>query len=134
MIDKLRKLLRPQGLEEVVTPKNKKAAFVVSYKNRLIGTLSLNNGEWTFIYSDEYKNDRFIAPLFDFPDVNKKYTSDSLWSFFETRIPGLKQPSVKETLEKEKIDKTDIVALLERFGKRTVMNPFVLEQQHFKLT
>lgn len=135
MLKKIKEWIRPQGLEGASTPLNRKATFVVTYEKKLIGTLTLDHGNWSFSYSDEYKEEKFLAPLFDFPDVDKVYTSDSLWPFFEGRIPGLKQPLIQETIRKEKIDQTDLVALLARFGKRTIANPFVLEQkQGFALT
>ncbi len=134
MLKRIKDLIySPQGLEDAVTPQKKKADFVVTYKGRLIGTLELDSGKWKFTYSDEFKIAHFIAPLFDFPDVSKSYTSEDLWPFFAGRIPGLKQPDVEQVLEKEKIDKTDIVALLARFGRRTITNPFVVEQRRLAI-
>ena len=44
----------------------------------------------------------------------------------EARIPGLKQPAIKEILEKESIDKENEAALLVRFGRKTIANPYEL--------
>lgn len=130
MLKKIKSLVyRPLGLEEAVTPQKKKAAFVVTYENKLIGRLELENGEWKFAYSEGFRENRFIAPLFDFPDVTRNYVSKELWPFFAGRIPGLKQPEVEQALEKEGIDKKDIAVLLARFGKRTITNPFVVERE-----
>jgi len=39
----------------------------------------------------------------------------------------LKQPLVKEAVEKENIDSTNQVALLKRFGRRTITTSFELQ-------
>ena len=104
--------------------------FDLFLKDFKIGVLSFNteNSKWYFEYSDDFKNDiHSVNKIIGFPEKNKKYESEDLWPFFNIRIPGLKQPKVKEILEKEKIDPTDDVKLLERFGKRSINNPFELE-------
>ena len=89
---------------------------------------SKENGTWYFEYSEEFKhNSNNYNLIIGFPDINKRYESDRLWPFFNIRIPGLKQPKVKEILIKENISPDDNVQLLERFGKRSISNPFELE-------
>ncbi len=48
-------------------------------------------------------------------------------AFFQTCIPGLKQPAVKEILDKENINVENEAALLKRFGKKTISNPYELD-------
>lgn len=55
------------------------------------------------------------------------YTSEELYPFFIQRIPSLSQPKVKEVIEKEKIDQTNIVELLKKFGRLSINNPFKLD-------
>ncbi|MEP7111336.1 MAG: HipA N-terminal domain-containing protein [Ferruginibacter sp.] len=92
-----------------------------------IGTLHCENGDWFFKYTDDFKNhsDEYNR-IVGFPDLDKIYQSDKLWPFFQIRIPGLKQPAVQEILARENIDKSNEVALLKRFGYKTITNPYEL--------
>lgn len=99
--------------------------------NRLnIGILSFDNKhqKWFFEYSSEFKQkSEDYNLIIGFPDLNSRYESKVLWPFFNLRIPGLKQPRIKEILKKENIDPTNDVKLLQRFGEKTLTNPFKLE-------
>ncbi len=108
-------------------PKNEKVTFLLLVEGVKMGTLRSENGCWVFNYTDEFKlNTANYTRLIGFPDLNKSYRNESLWPFFRTRIPGLKQPAVQEILENEKIDKHNEVALLKRFGQKTISNPYEL--------
>ena len=108
-------------------PIKERATFVLKLKELEIGTLKCDGGTWEFQYSPEFKNNsEKHKTIVGFPDVNKVYTSDTLWPFFRVRIPGLKQPKIQEILEQEKIDVKNEVALLKRFGKKTIANPYSL--------
>ncbi|MBP2614908.1 HipA N-terminal domain-containing protein [Chryseobacterium jejuense] len=105
-------------------------SFNLFLKDLKVGVLSYSKESsiWHFEYSEEFKNNSNDYNLIiGFPDINKKYESDKLWPFFNIRIPGLKQPKVKEILIKENISPDDNVQLLERFGKRSISNPFELQ-------
>lgn len=105
-------------------------SFNLFLKDLKVGVLSYSkeNGTWYFEYSEEFKhNSNNYNLIIGFPDINKRYESDRLWPFFNIRIPGLQQPKVKEILIKENISPDDNVQLLERFGKRSISNPFELE-------
>lgn len=106
---------------------NPSTSFILVYKKLSIGTLTEKNGEWDFKYSSEFKNQNEIVPIIGFPDKDKDYVSNSLWPFFQSRIPSLKNPIIKDIVEKEKIQPDNKVYLLKRFGRRTITNPFVLE-------
>lgn len=101
--------------------------FVLKIDDLVIGTLSYREGYWLFEYSQAFKHQKKFRRLVGFSDLEKAYKSDTLWPFFKLRIPGLKQPKVREILETEAIDATDEVKLLERFGKRNISNPYILE-------
>ncbi len=111
-------------------PKNVQASFRLTVDNIEIGTLSCEGGEWLFVYADQFKEhlDEYKL-IVGFPDIDKEYRSTTLWPFFRIRIPGLKQPAVQEILEEESIDKENEVALLSRFGQKTIANPYELWYQ-----
>ncbi|MDP3928856.1 MAG: HipA N-terminal domain-containing protein [Bacteroidota bacterium] len=108
-------------------PTNQNAKFILSVDKINIGHLICENGEWFFKYTNEFKNHaEEYKTIVGFPDLNKIYKSDALWPFFQVRIPGLKQPAIREVIENEKIDKDDKVELLKRFGQKTIANPYEL--------
>lgn len=118
--------LRAEGQEEIETPRDVDATFVLQYNDLTIGTLRLQKGIWRFAYSAEFRKQSEIQPLVSFPDTARVYESKDLWPFFMARIPGLSQPEVQETIRNEKLDEHNSVDLLKRFGERTISNPFVL--------
>lgn len=112
---------------QVQLPKEEEAKFILTVDNILIGTLYCEKGEWYYKYSEDFKShSEEYNRIVGFPDLDKTYKSDSLWPFFQIRIPGLKQPAILEILTKEKIDQGNEVALLNRFGKKTISNPYEL--------
>jgi HipA-like protein len=130
MIRKFKKWFgKTEGEAETKLPKHDVSTFILKVDNIEIGTLHSENGEWQFSYSEDFKNHYFpqYNRIVGFPELDKIYKEDTLWPFFRIRIPGLKQPAVKEILEKEKIDQTNEAALLKRFGNKTIANPYELE-------
>jgi len=109
-------------------PKEENETFILKVDNIQIAILHCENGEWQFKYTDEFKqnNDNYNL-ITGFSNLDKTYRSETLWPFFKTRIPGLKQPAVKEILEKENISEENEAALLKRFGKKTISNPYELD-------
>lgn len=128
MIDKIKKFFSKNEKDfEMHLPANENAIFILKVDDIDVGYLSCNNGEWVFKYSEKFKNDYGDYNLIKgFPDVNREYRSEVLWPFFRIRIPGLKQPAIKEILEKEGIDEQNEFELLKRFGKKTISNPYKL--------
>lgn len=108
-------------------PLSEEQYFTVYLKALKVGELGCKDGQWTFFYSEEFKAraDEFY-PIVGFPDLEKTYTSDSLWPFFLIRIPGLGQPRVQQIIEQEEIDPTNEAQLLKRFGQKTIANPYEL--------
>ncbi|GEM_PF-897147 len=105
---------------------NEDATFDLRYKGKTIGTLRYRNKQWIFAYSEQYKAAPFVAPLANFPDIEKEYVFNELPPFFAARIPALNQPFHQKKLEKKHADKNDLVTLLEIFGRRSINNPFEL--------
>lgn len=108
-------------------PKDENITFILKVDDLDIGILVGKNGEWEFEYTNEFKHNGEYNRIIGFPDLNKKYTNTTLWPFFRIRIPGLKQPAIQEILERENIDKENEVELLQRFGYKTIANPYILE-------
>ena len=109
-------------------PKDEKVTFTLKIDHVEVGTLRCENGVWEFAYAEEFKNDynSDYKRIAGFPALDKVYKKETLWPFFLVRIPGLKQPAIKEILEKENIDTENEVALLKRFGQRSISNPYEL--------
>ncbi|MBK6483069.1 MAG: HipA N-terminal domain-containing protein [Chitinophagales bacterium] len=127
MIRKLiNKIWKGEGQEDINTPVNENASFVLMYKDLPIGSLEIKNGVWKFTYTKEFQMQKDISPLIDFPDTNLEYESNQLWPFFSYRIPGLNQPSVQDIMKQDDIDKNNEVALLKKFGKFSIYNPYML--------
>lgn len=113
--------------ELVITPKEISGKFILTVDNIQLGILKHENGMWTFEYTKEFKeNVDDYNLIVGFPDINKTYSQETLWPFFLIRIPGLKQPAIREIIEKENIDQNNEVELLTRFGKKTIANPYEL--------
>ena len=108
-------------------PTNEKDTFVLKVDDLNLGILQCENGEWIFHYTEEFKKHQDeYTKLVGFSDLDKEYKSTSLWPFFQIRIPGLKQPAIQEILKEENIDAGNEAALLRRFGRKTIANPYEL--------
>lgn len=131
MINYFKRFFSKSGEEneiEIHLPKNENATFELKIDRVVVGTLHCENGEWEFKYTDEFKNLRNkYNHITGFSNLDKVYHNDTLWPFFQTRIPGLKQPAVKEILAKENISESNELELLKRFGHRTISNPYELD-------
>lgn len=117
---------KEQDDQPVSALKGKNVVFTLFVDDIVVGYLSAGDKEWSFKYSEEFKKHNDYKLITGFSDVDKLYKSEELWPFFQIRIPGLKQPAIIETLEKENIDKDDEVELLKRFGQKTISNPYEL--------
>lgn len=117
-----------KGDEELtITPKEISGKFILKVDNIDLGILTHENGVWTFKYTNKFKElEGTYNRIVGFPDINKTYRRETLWPFFLVRIPGLKQPAIREIMEKEHIDENNEVELLARFGKKTIANPYEL--------
>ena len=100
--------------------------MTLKYKELTIGVLTFADDVWTFIYSDDFKAQSEVRPLFDFPNVDKVYVSYRLPIFFQIRIPSLKRKSIQEIIKKKKINPQDKLELLKAFGYKSICNPFIL--------
>jgi len=119
---------KDESLNQVRLPEGANATFVLKVDQLVIGTLHCENQMWEFKYSEEFKQHKDeYNHIAGFSQLDKIYQNEVLWPFFQTRIPGLKQPAVKEIIEKEHINASDELQLLKRFGKKTTSNPYELD-------
>lgn len=123
---RIRGWLGHQPNEKEVPLHSARVEFRLIYGQLPLGVLSYQNSVWEWKYSDAFRAQERIVPLIEFPDVNRVYQTEELWPFFATRAPSLKRPDILQIIEREHIDKNDEVALLTRFGQRTITNPFEL--------
>lgn len=127
MLNWLSKLFKnEEQLEELSTPMNAHAHFVLKYKDLTIGYLNHANGKWEFCYSEEFKKQNRIDVIVDFPIKDLKYEESYLWPFFAHRIPGLGQPQIQKIIKHENLNPKNEIDLLRRFGRKSITNPFEL--------
>jgi len=94
--------------------------FDLKIEGFLVGTLEYHNSEWSFQYSDWFKQQDMYSPLANFPNVHTRYTSKQLWPFFASRLPGSNQ------LKAQNEDTQDILSLLRKYATHVISNPYVL--------
>lgn len=128
MLDKVLRYLRGvssgRGAEAVDC--SSAAEFVLVLGQLPMLVLSRNANGWTMRYTDEFKKQTQIAPLVPFPELNKVYRSTELWPFFSVRVPSIARPEVERTVREEHLDYNDVAAMLRRFGRKSIADPFEL--------
>lgn len=101
---------------------NEAIDFILKLNTLQIGILSYTEDKtWIFSYSEEFKKQKEILPLVNFPTVDKEYISDELWPFFVSRIPSKAQRQLSKDTENP-----EITTLLKTYGRRTIANPYQL--------
>ncbi|MEL6636047.1 MAG: HipA N-terminal domain-containing protein [Bacteroidota bacterium] len=126
MINQIKKWMSG-GQEDFVTPKDTTVVFNLQYRHLLVGILKIEDGIWSFQYSDDFKKQSKLKPLPDFPNVDKVYESEELYPFFLHRIPSTKQPKVQKEIAAHNIEATNTADLLRLFGTESISNPFRLQ-------
>ncbi len=110
-----------ENQHDVILAADNDATFNINLGKLLVGTLLYSDGMWYFSYSNEFKMQSRILPLANFPSKDKEYSARELWPFFASRIPSNAQLQIEKDKPQE-----DIVTLLQKFGRRTVANPYEL--------
>lgn len=85
----------------------------------IVGQLT-RNSHYEFRYCSEVKaaiEDGF-APLLCFPDLNKQYEDEKLFSVFSSRLPDRKRKNINDILKKYELEDYDEYELLKRSGAR----------------
>jgi HipA-like protein len=128
MLKKIAKALwHTEGMKNRLTPDDMQVQFVLSYNKLVIGYLSVNQGKWTFEYSEDFKKQGEILPLSNFPNKEMVYSSEELWPFFASRIPSAAQLERKAKITSDELSERNEVHLLRKYGHRTITNPFILQ-------
>lgn len=125
MNTRFKKVIAPlywsENQNDVVLAADDDAKFRISLGKLLVGTLLYSGGMWYFSYSNEFKNQNGVLPLANFPSKDKEYSARELWPFFASRIPSNAQLQIDKNKPQE-----NIVTLLQKFGRRTITNPYEL--------
>lgn len=90
-----------------------------SGRQYIVGQLT-RNSHYEFRYNNEVKEaaeDGFV-PLLCFPDLNKKYEDEKLFSVFSSRLPDKKRKNIKDILKKYGLEEYDEYTLLKKSGAR----------------
>lgn len=127
MIKKIAEFLKQSNHKDLKVSTDQRVEFNLYLPEIEVGKLVYKEGEWFFSYSESFKNSKDFEPIPDFPEKEKSYSDETLWPFFLSRIPSISRSRIKNTVEKENLDKTDILIMLDRFGKKTITNPYILE-------
>lgn len=121
----VKKYLTPASNSDLKVRESKEATFHLTLDDIVVGILSFKGKNWMFKYSEEYKESQ-STPISGFPDLKKTYKSEELWPFFSSRIPSLARKNIQEKIKKKGLDENDYLGLLSFFGKRTITNPYEL--------
>ncbi len=125
MNTRFKKVIAPlywsENQNDVVLAADDDAKFRINLGKLLVGTLLYSGGMWYFSYSNEFKNQNGVLPLANFPSKDKEYSARELWPFFASRIPSNAQLQIDKNKPQE-----NIVTLLQKFGRRTITNPYEL--------
>ncbi|MBS1560740.1 MAG: hypothetical protein JSS89_03980 [Bacteroidetes bacterium] len=124
----LQRLKQDVGLENVEDSTSVVDEHLILTHGKLeVARVGFDGKTWTFEYTDAFRAQSTITPLPDFPDVHHKYSSEDAWAFLLSRLPSPSRSDIRQILQKENISPTDIVALLRRFGEKSVSSPFDLK-------
>ena len=102
------------------------ADFVLWFRKLPMMHLRRVGGTWELRYADAFKAQSRLLPIVCFPNVDKVYRSAKLWPFFSVRIPSIARPEIQRIVREEHLDYDDVAAMLRRFGRKSVADPFEL--------
>ena len=96
-----------------------------SRKQYIVGQL-VKNGRFEFRYTEEIQAamDDGFRPLLCFPDVQKVYMDNKLFSVFVSRLPDKKRKDIQNILKKYDLEQYDDYLLLKRSGARLPIDNF----------
>lgn len=113
-------------LPKEAAPAQQKPSFILKLGDLEVATLTRELDQWVFKYTQAFQVQQKIGPIIGFPDKFKAYRSPDLWPFFQIRVPSLEQTDVQNYLRQHNLVQIDQSTLLERFGRRSISNPFEL--------
>lgn len=110
--------------------------IVVNGEELNIADITVNNGEWSFEYTQEFRDQDLIMPLPGFEDVSKKYVSPLPWPFLLSRVPSLRRSDVRQVLARSgkftpnaNPDDISFPELLRAFGEAAATNSYLLRHR-----
>lgn len=129
MLDKIFRHFRgvSSGRGEESVDRSTDAVFLLFFGKLPVLVLCHDEKNWRMFYTKEFKAQDKVKPLVPFPDIEKEYRSSELWPFFAVRIPSIARPEVRRTVTNEKLDYDDVAAMLNRFGRKSIADPFELK-------
>ena len=129
MLDKILRHFRgvSSGRGEESIDRSTDAVFLLLYGKLPVLVLCHDPKGWRMFYTKEFKAQNKVKPLVPFPEVDKEYRSSELWPFFAVRIPSIARPEVLRTVQAENLDYDDVAAMLNRFGRKSIADPFELK-------
>lgn len=85
----------------------------------IVGQLS-KNGQFEFHYCEEVQEaiKAGFTPLIPFPDIDKTYSNNELFSVFSSRLPDRKRKDIDSILKKYSLDVYDPYEFLKKSGAR----------------
>lgn len=91
----------------------------ITRRNYIVGQLT-KNGQYEFSYGHEVKDamEKGFKLLVSFEDIDKVYTSDSLFPTFSSRLPDRKRRGIERILAKYDLEEFNDYKLLKRSGAR----------------
>jgi HipA-like protein len=89
----------------------------------LVGVLVVAPEAFEFSYSEEFRESK-LPTIPSFPDREKIYRSDTLFPFFQVRIPPISRRDVARVLKERSIGDDDIYEQLKVLGERTAASPY----------
>ena len=97
----------------------------------LVGTLRRERSEVVFRYAPEFRRRGELPAIADFPEKDREYRSQTLWPFFEQRLPPIKRADVVRKLKSKSLSaQADRFVLLAELGRTTLTSPYELEAKH----
>jgi hypothetical protein len=116
------------GIGGLRAPADQEMQLHLVHRDLLVGTLSLANELWRFEYSDSFREQSVVRPLVQFPEVDRIYSSEYLWPFFALRIPSVGRDEIRRIVDGDDgLDEEDLAQMLRRFGRKSIANPFTLQ-------
>lgn len=113
-----------EGVDNMLLANGRDCLYLVwkephSRRQYVVGELEKNGG-YTFRYCQEVMAaaQKGFSPLVSFPDWDKTYTSEVLFSAFSSRLPDKKRKDIPQILNKYGLEEYDAYLLLKKGGAK----------------
>ncbi len=96
-------------------------------RRRLVGTLSIEDGKWSFAYGPDYADDDRLPAISPFPQKSQRYESTYLWPFFLSRLPEKGRKDIDQAIRELGLEDAGEIELLGQLSRRAVSSPYEFE-------